>query len=135
MADDIDSLAAKVALLSGLHNLPEPPSTNELSVDIEEQQGCGRTLTRKHEISIVQQLAFICGYSADPLHVTAVCVEERPDSQSIHIRVAANTGRHEVLIGHLRQAARILEDEANGSMAYPSMLHNAGTNEFQSNEI
>jgi hypothetical protein len=77
----------------------------------------GRTLTFKHEISITQQLAFICAYSDNPLHVLATCVEEEIERHCLVIRFAANTGKHEVLVDGLKVISRILQNEAiNGSV-------------------
>lgn len=116
MASVVNCLAAKVSLLHLLHNLPEPPSVNEPGPRIREREHCKRTLTLKHEISIAQHLAFICSYSSNPFHVTAVCIEETLAHSSLILRLAANTGQHEGLVNQLTEAARILQDEAGGSM-------------------
>lgn len=118
MGNSIDHLSVKVALLSLVNNLPEQPSFNVPSQYIEAQKAQpDRTLTFKHEVSISQQLAFICAYSGDPLHVLAVCIEEVILSGCLIIRYAANTGKHEVLVDGLKEISRILQNEAaNGSV-------------------
>src|SRR5271163_4592431 len=98
MANPIDCLSVKIALLSLVNDLPEQPSINASSQYIEAQEPQpGRTLTFKHEVSITQQLAFICAYSGDPLHILATCIEEAIPGSCLIMRFAANTGKHEVL--------------------------------------
>jgi hypothetical protein len=118
MANSIDRLSVKIALLSLLSDLPEQPSINVSSQHIEAQESqFGRTLAFKHEISIAQQLAFICAYSDDPLHVLATCIEENISRGCLVIRVAANTGKHKILVDGLKTISRILQTEAiNGSL-------------------
>lgn len=111
IGSSVDSLSVKIALLSLISNLPEPPSVNSPSEYIEAQEG--RTLTFKHEISITQQLAFICAYSDDPLHVLATCVEEAIPSNGLTIHLAANSGTHVRLINGLKEISQILQNEAS----------------------
>lgn len=114
----VDRLALKIILLSLVNDLPEQPNVTSFSryTGAQESQP-GRTLALKHEISITQQLAFICVYSDNPLHVLAACVEEIPRDCLI-IRFAANTGKHEALVVELIAISRILQDEAkNGSVS------------------
>ena len=113
MANPIDLLAAKIALLSLVTNKPENPSntnSNECG-GVGVSQPC-RALSFKHELSISQQLAFICAYSEHALHVMATCVEETIPKGCLIIRVAANTGTHDALVDGLRQITRILQNEA-----------------------
>ena len=119
MVSAVDVLAAKISLLHHLHNLPELPSINELSPDISARDQPERTLTLKHEISITQHLAFICGYSSSPYHVTAICIEETLAQPSLILRLAANTGQHDGLVEGLTEVGQILQNEAGGGMTYP----------------
>src|ERR1700761_3342369 len=113
MANDVDRLQVKIAILGLVNEYPEQPSVNELNEYIETQNSqSDRTLTIEHELSITQQLAFICAYSYDPLHIIAVCIEEAIDSRSLTIRIAANTGQHDNLVDGLKIISRILESEA-----------------------
>lgn len=120
MATPLDLLSAKIALLSLLTDLPEPPSINESSRYTKgEKPQPDRTLPFKHEVSITQHLAFICAYSDSPLHVLAICVEEAVTKDSLMIRLAVNTGKHEVLINGLKVMSQILQDEATNGAVYP----------------
>ena len=116
----LDRLSIKIALLSLITDLPEPPSV-ESPVKFTEAHGIelpGRTLSFKHEISITQHLAFVCAYSGDPLHVLAICVEEGNAGDGLTIHLAANTGTahvHAVLINGLNKILTILQDEALNS--------------------
>ncbi|KAN0083021.1 hypothetical protein V8E54_002109 [Elaphomyces granulatus] len=113
MLNPIDCLSVKIVLLNLLNNLPEQPSINLSSQYITTQESQpSRTLEFKHEISITQQLSFICAYSNDPLHVLATCVEEGFPRSCLIIRLAANTGRHEALVDGLKAISRILQNEA-----------------------
>jgi hypothetical protein len=113
MPNPIDCLSVKIVLLNLLNNLPEQPSINLSSQYITTQESQpSRTLEFKHEISITQQLSFICAYSNDPLHVLATCVEEGFPRSCLIIRLAANTGRHEALVDGLKAISRILQNEA-----------------------
>lgn len=125
MANPIDRLSVKIALLGLVNDLPEQPSVNENSHYIEAQKSQpSRTLAFKHEISITQQLAFICAYSDDPLHVMATCIEEAIPRGCLVIHVAANTGKHEVLVDGLKAISRILQNEAiNGCVPLQSDIY------------
>ena len=46
----------------------------------------------ERERDIVSNLAFLAATTDDPLRVSAVCLEERPDNQGIVIRIASNNG-------------------------------------------
>jgi len=123
MASAIDRLQVKIAILGLVNVYPEQPSTNAPSRYIETQKSQSeRTLSLKHELSITQQLAFICAYSHDPLHITAVCIEEAIHGRAITIRFAANTGQHGGLVNGLKMISKILESEAkNGSVFLSTM--------------
>jgi hypothetical protein len=113
MANPIDLLRAKIALLSLVTDKPENPSNTKLK----ECTGVGvsqprRTLSYRHELSITQQLAFICAYSEDALHIMATCVKETIPKGCLIIRVAANTGKHVILLDGLKEISRILQNEA-----------------------
>jgi len=124
MASSVDCLSAKITLHSILNNLPEQPSTNETKESFEAQQGRTRNLSLKHEISITQQLAFVCAYSSNPLHVAAVCIEEVAARSSLVFRLAANAGAHDCLIKGMSNVANILQDEArNSKITYIYRLH------------
>lgn len=98
MVNPIDRLLVNIALLSLVDDLPEPPSVNISSQYIEAQEPQPhRTLSFNYEIIITQQLAFVCAYSGDRLHVLATCVEEATPKSCLVIRFAANSGKHEVL--------------------------------------
>ena len=118
MANHIDCLSVKIALLSLVNNLPEQPSINTSSQHMElGESRPSRSLIFKHEISITQQLAFICVCSDDPLHILAICIEESILRNCLIIRFAANTAKHEALIDGLKTISQILQDEAvNGSV-------------------
>ncbi|KAF2813949.1 uncharacterized protein BDZ99DRAFT_516576 [Mytilinidion resinicola] len=112
MATPIDLLSAEIALLSLVNDLPKQPSINVSSQYIKEQGSQpSRTLSFKHEISITPNLAFICAYSDDPLHVLAACIEEAILRDCLIIRFAANTGKHGVLVDGLKAIPRILQNE------------------------
>jgi len=114
MVKPVDCLAVKVILLGIVNDTPELPQLN-----IPRQQhapSCERTLSFKHERSIAEQLAFICAYSDDPLHVLAVCIEEADSRNGMTILLAANTGKHESLIAGLERIAHILQNEAIGGV-------------------
>jgi hypothetical protein len=119
MASTVDILQVKIAILKLVNEFPEQPSfNNSVSQFIKAQNSQSeRTLSFKHEVTITQQLAFVCAYSHDPLHVTAVCVEEAVHGRGITIRVAANSGQHDSLVAGLETISGILENEAkNGSV-------------------
>ena len=120
MASTVDQLQVKIAILRLVNQYPEQPSANTPSQYIETQNSqSDRTLPFKHELSITQQLALICAYSHDPLHVTAVYIEEAVHGHALTIRFAANTGQHEALVNGLNTISRILEREAkNGSVSF-----------------
>lgn len=113
MVNPLDCLAVKIVLLGLVSETPEPP---KLNVPLQEHCALNtdRKLSFKHEACIAKQLAFICAYSSDPLHVLAVCVEEAVSRNGMIIRLAFNTGRHEDLIDSLRRITRILQNEATG---------------------
>jgi hypothetical protein len=117
MASAVDRLQVKIALLRLVNECPEHPSVNTPSQFIKRQiSQSDRTLSFKHELSITQQLAFISAYSQDPLHVTAVSIEEAIHGRALTIRFAANTGKHDDLVKGLKMISKILENEArNGS--------------------
>ena len=117
MANHIDCLSVKIALLSLVNNLPEQPSINTSSQHMElGESRPSRSLIFKHEISITQQLAFICAYSDDPLHVLAICIEKSNLRHCLIIHFATNTAKHESLIDGLKTISQILQNEAvNGS--------------------
>jgi hypothetical protein len=117
MASTIPQLHVKIALLRLVSDYPEQPSVNTPSQFLESQnRQSERTLSFTHELSITQQLAFICAYSHDPLRVTAVCIEEAAHGRALTVRFAANSGTHDDLINGLKAISRILEIEAqNGS--------------------
>jgi hypothetical protein len=120
MASTVDLLQVKIAILKLVNEYPEQPSANTPSQYIETQNSQSeRTLSFKHELSITQQLAFICAYSHDPLHITAVCIEEVIHGRALTIRFAANTGQHDDLVNGLKTISRVLESEAkNGSVSF-----------------
>jgi hypothetical protein len=127
MASIVDLLQVKIAILKLVNEYPEQPSSNTPSQYTETNKSQSeRTLSFKHELSIVQQLAFICGYSHDPLHVTAVCIEEAIHGGALIIRFAANKGQHDDLANGLNTISRILENEAkNGSISFLSTMESA----------
>jgi hypothetical protein len=118
MANAIDRVQVKVSLLRLLNECPEVPSVNTPTTEIESQKlQLRRTFSFKPELSITQELTFICVYSDDPLHVTAVCLEEARNSHSLTIIFAANTGIHDKLIGGLKKTSKILEvEDRQGSL-------------------
>jgi hypothetical protein len=119
MASTVDRLQVKIALLRLVNESPEQSSANTPSQFIETQNSSERALSFKHELSITQQLAFICAYSDDPLHVTAVCIEEAIHNRALTIRFAANTGKHDDLVDGLKTISRILECGArNGLVSF-----------------
>ena len=121
MGNPFDSVAVKIALLGLVNDLPEPPSITEPSQFIEARElELARTISFKHETSITQQLAFICAYYDDPLHVMATCIEEVAGSRrGLVIRFAANTGRHEILLARLKEISVILQCEAANGLSLP----------------
>jgi hypothetical protein len=124
MANSTDCLSAKIVLLHRLNKMPEHPSVNEINQSVQEQELHCRTLQLKHEISITQQLIFICAYSTDPFHVIATCIEETSQGGQLIIRLAANSGKHEVLLHRLSEISHILQNEALNSMIpLESILH------------
>ena len=121
MANAVDRLSVRIALLGLLNDLPEQPSINaspnQLFVEAQESQS-GRTLTFDHEKSITQRLAYISAYSDDPLHVLATCIEEEARRGCLIIRLAANTGTHENLVNRMTGISQILQNEAiNGLLS------------------
>jgi hypothetical protein len=112
----IEQLFAKLVLLRLLNDLPENPSINESTWtgqdDEKKEPRVCRILQLKHEKAITQQLAFVCGFSDDPVHITAVCVEELRNGDGLTIRYAVNSGKHEVLDNGLQKVTEILRDEA-----------------------
>jgi hypothetical protein len=119
MASPVDCLSVKIALLSLVNDLPKQPSINTAEQFIQAHNSWpGRSLTFKHEISITQQLAFICAHSDDPLHVLATCVEEATTKECLTIRFAANTGKHEALVDGLRAISQILQNEAINGLTH-----------------
>lgn len=120
----LDRLAATIALLWSLEPLPGMPATNDIDQNSTwAHSETTRTLSFKHEIITAQQLAFICAYSDDPLHVLATCVEERPANQGLAIRLAANTGKHSVLLKELKAITMILQEEARDGTNHLSGKH------------
>lgn len=116
MGDAVNNLSAKVALQELLDKTPEHPRTTlkgRSSIHINEKSN--KVLALNHEISVVQQLAFICAYSDRPQDVTAVCVEELVQGGLI-FRLAANNGSHTSLVKGLGDIAGVLENEARSSM-------------------
>jgi hypothetical protein len=120
MASTVDQLQVKIAILRLVNEYPEQPSANTPSQYIETQNPQSeRTLSFKHELSITQQLALICAYSHNPLHVTAVYIEEAIHGRALIIRIAANSGQHDKLVNGLKAISTILEREAeNGSGSF-----------------
>ncbi|ORY19298.1 hypothetical protein BCR34DRAFT_595721 [Clohesyomyces aquaticus] len=113
MAGPIDLLAAKIAILGLINAIPEQPILNEFNQSAGGQHlQSSRAISYQHEASITQNLAFVCAYSSDPLHVLAVCIEE--GRNSLTIRIAANSGKHERLLDELKPVTWILQNEANG---------------------
>lgn len=110
----VDCLSVKISLLGLINGLPENPSANELPKTLQSKEPRpGRILPPGHEISITQQLAFLSGYSNESSHVLAVCVEEASSGDSLIIRLAANTGKHEQFLDRLRMISHVLENEAS----------------------
>jgi hypothetical protein len=123
MANPIDRLAAKIALLGLVTDKPEGPSITESNqyTGARRLSQPRRSLTFEHEVSITQHFGFICAYSEDPLHVTAACIEE---TNGLVIRIAANTGRHDKLLDGMKKVSGILQNEAiNGQFLLPIKVH------------
>ena len=117
-----EHLAAKIALLSLVNDLPgqpsvaEPPPSDDVAL--------------KYELLAAHHLAVISAYSNNPLHVLAVACHEIQDlttdsyidgnvsGKRVMIRLAANSGTHDRLLQHLRIIARILQDEASDSKSF-----------------
>jgi hypothetical protein len=113
----MDQLAINIGILSLVNELPETPSFIDASQVVEKTASRSeRTIRLRHEISLNQHLAFICGYSDDALHVMGTCIEECDNSAGLVFRYAANTGKHDVLRVALKDVARLLQDEANKSI-------------------
>lgn len=121
MVKPVDCLAVKIILLGIVSQTPRAPELN-IPLQHHHSSSTERKLSFKHELCITKQLAFICAYSDDPLHILAVCIEEAVSRTGMIIRLAANTGRHERLIAGLGRIARILQNEAIGGVC--PYLHN-----------
>lgn len=72
-------LAENIALLSLLQKVPTLPSRNEVTPKLEKS---GRELSFNRERGLAGALSFLSGISNDKKYVTAVCIEEVPDSDS-----------------------------------------------------
>ncbi|KAK2756130.1 hypothetical protein FQN54_005538 [Arachnomyces sp. PD_36] len=118
MSNPVDRLAVKTVLLYLLNDLPSKPTVNTRSWVQETEPD--RSLTFKHELVMTQQLAFVSAYSPEPLHVTAICVEEGISRDRLVIRYAVNTGKHEKLHDGLTKIARVLENEAMNVNSSPT---------------
>lgn len=69
-------------------------------------------LLEEQEASITHDIAFVCSYSEDPLHVMAVYLQCNHNPPSIEVYAAANSGKHQVLIDTFKLIRTILEDES-----------------------
>jgi hypothetical protein len=109
-----DRLAISIALLAALNRVPGSPVTGQLAEEtLPEKTDSVRSIAFRHEKIFVQQLAFICAYSDNPLHVSAFCMEEVRQLDGVNIRLAANTGKHQALLDGLRPIATMFEREAS----------------------
>lgn len=140
-----EHLAVKIALLSLINDLPEKPSIARFSPSAgEDGSGPSRSqdlsldspgavfkrMPLKHELLAAQNLAFISAYSKNPLHVLALACHEIQDhktgshsdsnasSKKVMIRLAANTGTHDMLLKEMKIITKILQDEANDSKSF-----------------
>ncbi len=80
-------LAENIALLSLLQEVPALPSRNEITPSLEI---AGRELSLNRERGLAGALSFLSGISNDGKYVTAVCIEEIPDSDSLRVILAIN---------------------------------------------
>ena len=85
------ALAANIAMLTTLNQMPMPPPTNPRSPSQDRltKYGTGRTLSFDNERQLAGVLAFLSGVSGDSNDVMAVCVEET-SGQTARALVAAN---------------------------------------------
>lgn len=110
MAEAPLRLAENIILLQKLCDKPAAPARNATATD----QGSddGRQLDAKHEIEIVECLAYLSTYSNEPEDVMALCLEEHSDGRSCTISIATNTGSTGYLEKGLRNMAKVLEQAA-----------------------
>lgn len=110
---DYRRLAENVTILRVLRREPEKPTENLPPPHLtRERDEPPRHLTFKRERDLVDHLAFLSAFSDDPLRVMAVCLEERPNSEGLIIRVAMNTGDLESVKERLMKIVAILEQVA-----------------------
>jgi hypothetical protein len=98
-------LMENITLLWSIKEIVETPKENVL-VDNEDSS---RQLSLEREKTVVDFLAFLSGTHDDNCKVTAVCIEESDDHQSLTIRIAANTGDCCYLRDGFEDLAMILE--------------------------
>lgn len=103
-AAPVIACAENVALLHLLHSIPIPPASNPPHPLPVRQKTYA--LPFEKERSLTGTLAFLSSVKDDPNHITAVCVQEGPNSAFLNVLLAVNKARqgdgHQVL-QNLRQ--------------------------------
>jgi hypothetical protein len=99
--------AENIALLYLLHSVPVPPSCNEIN----KPPFCqGRySLSFTQERTLASTLAFLSNIEDDSNHVTALCIEENPESASLNVMLAVNKTKWEDGNGVLQIIKQSLE--------------------------
>jgi hypothetical protein len=115
----LDGLAISIAVLAALNRVPGSPVTEQLAEEtLPEETDSVRSIAVRHEKIFIEQLAFICAYSDDPLHVLAFCIEESQILDGVTIRLAANTGNHQALLDGLMPITAMFEQEASQGVLF-----------------
>lgn len=112
----VDQLSVRIALLASLVRVPCLPENKSLDDFVSRcQVQPERSILLHHEAIFVEQFAYICAHSDDPLHVLAVCIEEHRRPEGVLIRLAANTGQHQSLFDGLVAVTELLQIESKSS--------------------
>jgi len=80
--------AENIALLYFLHTVPALPSSNPITRSPIPQEGY--SLSFEQEKSLADTLAFLSSTKDDPNLIPAVCIEEKPESNSMNVLLAVN---------------------------------------------
>ena len=110
-------LAEDIALLSLLSTVPEEPGENVPNNEVRSNNQQQRSLTFERERDLVDNLAFLSADTDDSEKVTALCVEENPDTVGLTIVLAVNKGSLAHVKAGFEKMAKILQRVATQSIS------------------
>jgi hypothetical protein len=98
-----------------IHELSQRMQTPNSEIDYREhlrdcEQRQEYVLSLHHEMQIADHLAYLTHTSEGSSKITAICVEERPDSQGLLIRLACNDLQNADEIAHIQDLLKTMQE-------------------------